>query len=276
MSSFATAFTTAFVGAGNMAASIIGGMLAAGFPADTLRASATSETTLEPLRKLELAALDTDNARIVRGADVVVLAVKPQKLRAVCEELAPSITAEQLVLSVAAGVTSDSLSGWLGGHAAIVRCMPNTPSLLGVGASGVYARPAVSGVQRQRTDAILSSVGVVRWLDDEQLLHAVTAIAGSAPAYFFQFMQAMIAEGERMGLDAPTARTLCAQTCLGAGTMLAESDEDAATLLAAVCSPGGTTERAVEAFTAGGLEALVAAAMQRCHARSQEMAEEFS
>jgi pyrroline-5-carboxylate reductase len=180
------------------------------------------------------------------------------------------------VLSVAAGVEAASMARWLGGHDAVARCMPNTPSSLGCGASGLYALPGVSAAQRAHAEAIAAAVGVVRWVDEESLLHAVTAVAGSAPAYFFLFMEAMMAEGRRMGLDDESVRTLCAQTCIGAGRMVAEAGIDAAELRKRVCSPGGTTERAVAAFLDGGLKELVATAMQDCYARSEEMARELS
>ncbi len=269
-------FTTAFVGAGNMASSIIGGLLAGGFDADSISAANPSEEPLNALRKLGLSVLGNDNSAIAGPADVVVLAVKPQIIRGVCEALAPVMREGQLVMSVAAGVAADSLDRWLGGRADVVRCMPNTPSQLGAGASGLFAHSSVSELNRERAETVMRAVGVVEWVDSESLLHAVTAIAGSAPAYFFQFMEAMIAEGTRMGLDPDSARTLCAQTCIGAGRMLAEGDLDAAELRRRVCSPRGATERAVASFTASDLDSIVSKAMRACYARSEEMARELS
>lgn len=269
-------FTTAFIGAGNMAGGIIGGLLRKGFSADTIRASAATEEGLTRLQSLGLEALSTDNREVARGADVVVLAVKPQRLRGVCEELGPVIHRDQLLISVAAGVRAQSIHGWLGSTPALVRCMPNVPALLGFGAAGMFAYGEVSAAQRARAQAIMDAVGVSCWVDDEELIHAVTAVSGSGPAYFFQFMEAMIAQAQRMGLDADTARTLCAQTCIGAGQMLAQSEHSAAELRRRVCSPGGTTERAVAAFTAAGLEAIVGQAMQDCLERSREMADELA
>lgn len=259
-----------------MSGSIMGGMLANGFAAQMLRASARSAASLSKWRDAGVELVSTSNTEIVDGAQVIVLGVKPHQLQSVCAELAPVIEDHQLVMSIAAGVKSASLSHWLGGHKAVVRCMPNTPSLLGKGASGLFASDAVSDTQRAYADAIMLSVGIVSWLETEEMLHAVTAVAGSAPAYFFQFMQAMISEGERMGLEADEARRLCAQTCIGAGHMLAKEGADAADLVRAVCSPGGTTERAVASFTDAGLAGIVSAAMQRCQERSREMAEQLS
>ena len=209
-------------------------------------------------------------------ADVIVLAVKPQVLAEVCRSTAPALQEGQLVLSIAAGVSSDSLRNWLGPAPDIVRAMPNTPALLGLGASGLFAAPDVSDTQRQRATAIMRAVGIVQWVDDEALLHTVTALSGSGPAYFFQFMEAMIASAQRMGLDEESARTLCAQTCLGAGHMLMDSDVDAAELRRRVTSPGGTTERAVARFEQAELASIVAQAMDDCAARSEELARELA
>lgn len=269
-------FTTAFIGAGNMARSIIHGMLAAGSDPGSISAANPGDAPLEALRDLGLGALSNDNRAIAGPADVVVLAVKPQIIRGVCEALAPAMRDGQLVISVATGVAAESLHRWLGGRAEVVRCMPNTPAALGAGASGLFAGSAVSAANRERAERVMRAVGVVRWVESESLLHAVTAIAGSAPAYFFQFMEAMISEGQRMGLDPETARTLCAQTCIGAGRMLLEGELDAAELRRRVCSPRGTTERAVASFSESGLQGIVSKAMQACYARSEEIARELS
>lgn len=259
-----------------MAGSIIGGLLAAGVSPARLAASDPEPGNLERMRGLGLTRLSTDNAEVAGNADVVVLAVKPQLLQEVCESLAPVMGRGQLAISIAAGVGADSLQSWLGDGTAVVRCMPNTPALLGAGASALYAHGAVSEEQRHQAQQTLEAVGRVRWVEEELLLHAVTAVSGSGPAYFFLFMEAMIAEGERMGLDAQSARTLCAQTCVGAGRMLLEGEADAGELCRRVCSPGGTTERAVEAFRAADLEAIVGEAMRACVRRSEEMARELS
>jgi pyrroline-5-carboxylate reductase len=269
-------FSIAFIGAGNMAGSIIGGLLASGLDASLLRASCRSESSLSRLREQGLGRVGTDNVAVASGADVVVLAVKPKQLREVCEALAPQLQPGQLVMSVAAGVEAHSLSRWLGGHAAVVRCMPNTPSQLGAGASGLFALAGVEAEQRRQAETIMGAVGIVQWVEEESLLHAVTAIAGSAPAYFFLFLEAMMDEGRRMGLDAEAVRILSAQTCVGAGRMVLEGEGDAAQLRHRVCSPGGTTERAVAALMEGGLEALVAKAMRDCYARSEELGRELS
>lgn len=269
-------FNTTFIGAGNMSSSIIGGLLNAGMAADTLSAADPVQESLDRFQALGLAYLGTDNRAAVANADVVVLAVKPQVLATVCHTLAPALRPGQLVLSIAAGVELESLRSWLGEAPDLVRCMPNTPALLGLGASALYAPDSLSQEQRQRAATIMQAVGVVRWVTDEDLLHTVTALSGSGPAYFFRVMEAMIETAQTMGLDEETARTLCAQTCLGAGHMLADSDVDAAELRRRVTSPGGTTERALASFEKAGLGDVVRHAMEDCAARSVELARELA
>ena len=259
-----------------MSSSIVGGLLNAGVAAHTLSAADPMPENLERLKALGLTRLDTDNGAAVADADVVVLAVKPQVLAGVCRELAPALKPGQLLLSIAAGVELESLRRWLGPVPDLARCMPNTPALLGLGASALYAPESLAPEQRERATTIMESVGVVRWVDDEALLHAVTALSGSGPAYFFRLMEAMIETARSMGLDEESARTLCAQTCLGAGHMLAESDVDAAELRRRVTSPGGTTERALASFDQAGIGTVVRDAMEDCAARSVELARELA
>jgi len=266
----------AFIGAGNMAASIIGGLVAKGHPPANLSASDPSPESLERLREVAPVATGSDNRAAVEGADVVILAVKPQVMEQVCTDIAPALAGgDTVALSIAAGIPVASLERWLGPGVPVIRCMPNTPALLGTGASGLYATDAVNESQRAHAAKILSAVGLVRWVEAEDDLHAVTAVSGSGPAYFFLFMEAMAAEGERLGLDRETATALTAQTCLGAARMAAESGVELAELRRRVCSPGGTTERAIESFLADGLEATVTRAMAACLARSKEMADEL-
>ncbi|MHA7815867.1 MAG: pyrroline-5-carboxylate reductase [Pseudohaliea sp.] len=266
----------AFIGAGNMAASIIGGLVAQGHPPARLSASDPSPDSLARLREVAPVTTGSDNRAAVEGADVVILAVKPQVMEQVCSDIAPALAGgNSVALSIAAGIPVASLERWLGPGVPVIRCMPNTPALLGAGASGLYATGAVNETQRAHATKILSAVGLVRWVEAEDDLHAVTAVSGSGPAYFFLFMEAMAAEGERLGLDRETATALTAQTCLGAARMAAESGVELAELRRRVCSPGGTTERAIESFRGDGLEATVARAMAACLARSKEMADEL-
>ncbi len=268
-------FSVAFVGAGNMTGSMVGGLLGAGFAATDLAAADPLADNRERLAERGIR-VSEDNREAVSGADVVVLAVKPQVLRQVCEGLAGRLTADQVVVTIAAGIPAASVSAWLGAGPAVVRCMPNTPALLGLGASALCAFGDVPAAQRNRAEAVLGAVGRVCWVEDEDLMHAVTALSGSGPAYFFQFMEAMIASAVDMGIDEATARTLCAQTCAGAGQMLLQGDASAAELRQRVCSPGGTTERAVESFTASGLASVVETAMAAALVRSRELQDELA
>ncbi|WP_219062839.1 pyrroline-5-carboxylate reductase [Pseudomonas sp. UMAB-08] len=264
----------AFIGAGNMATSLIGGLRAQGVDAALIRASdpgAEQRAKVAAEHGIELFA---DNAQAIEGADVVLIAVKPQMMKAVCEALRPSLKPNQLVVSIAAGITCASMNTWLGEHP-IVRCMPNTPALLRQGVSGLYATARVSSEQRQQAGQLLSAVGIVLWLDDEKQLDAVTAVSGSGPAYFFLLIEAMTAAGEKLGLPRETAAQLTLQTALGAALMATGSDVDAAELRRRVTSPAGTTEAAIKSFQAGGFEALVETALTAAAHRSAEMAEQL-
>ncbi|MEZ5554192.1 pyrroline-5-carboxylate reductase [Haliea sp.] len=263
----------AFIGAGNMASSIIGGLLESGHPASSLHAADPSAESLANLRKLGPVHTYHNNADACAQADVVIVAVKPQVMRAALESIAAPVRKRgALVLSIAAGTTIASMEQSLGEGAAIVRCMPNTPALLGVGASGVYANAQVAPGQRELADRILGAVGLVEWVDAEPLLDAITALSGSGPAYFFLFMEAMINAGCSMGLSRECATTLTRQTALGAARMALESDVDLVELRRRVTSPGGTTERAVECFEHEGLRDLVAHAMTAAQQRAADMA----
>ncbi len=267
----------AFIGGGNMAASLIGGLRAQGLPASAICASdpgADRRTELHDAHGIDTFA---DNAQAVAGADVVVLAVKPQVMQTVCRDLAPHLQASQLIVSIAAGITCASLQQWLGADTprAIVRCMPNTPALLRQGVSGLFANAAVSDEQKRQAEQLLSAVGLALWLDREELIDAVTAVSGSGPAYFFLLIEAMTAAGEQLGLPRDTAAELTLHTALGAARMACESDVEAAELRRRVTSPNGTTEAAIKAFQAGGLEALVQQAMDAAARRSAELAEQL-
>lgn len=268
--------TIAFVGAGNMASSIIGGLLASGHPADRIRAADPYPPSLEKLAEVGPVTLCADNAEAVAGADVVVLAVKPQVMAEAADSIAAVIAASRpVVISIAAGITIHSLQQRLGEACAIVRCMPNTPALLGCGASGLYANDQTSAQQRGYAEAILGAVGSVCWVPEEKDLDAVTALSGSGPAYFFLFMEAMADAGTALGLDRDTATAMTLQTALGAARMAMEGDVDLAELRRRVTSPGGTTERAVQRFEQDDLRGKVAAAIQAAHLRSEELAREL-
>ncbi|MFL6533298.1 MAG: pyrroline-5-carboxylate reductase [Pseudomonas sp.] len=264
----------AFIGAGNMAASLIGGLRAKGLDASMIRASDPGEETRKRVSAEHGIETFADNAQAIDGVDVIVLAVKPQAMKTVCEALRPNLQPHQLVVSIAAGITCASMNNWLGAQP-IVRCMPNTPALLRQGVSGLYATGQVSAEQRQQAEELLSAVGLALWLETEQQLDAVTAVSGSGPAYFFLLIEAMTAAGEKLGLPRETAAQLTLQTALGAAHMAVSSDVDAAELRRRVTSPAGTTEAAIKSFQAGGFEALVEKALGAAAHRSAEMAEQL-
>lgn len=266
----------AFIGAGNMSGAIIDGLLASGVDPQYLRASTSSQQSLAQWQNKGLHT-STDNLSLIPGADVIVLGVKPQGLRAVCEQIAAQVRQHKpLIISVAAGVSLKSLENWLGKDLAIVRSMPNTPSQLRCGATGLIANAAVTQTQREHTQAILSAVGICCWVNNEAELDAVIAVSGSGPAYFFLFVEAMIKAGEKLGLNHDVATELANQTALGAARMLTESGKDAATLRRQVTSPGGTTAQAIATFENKALHQTVEDAMRAAVARAQTMSQELS
>ncbi|AYC31132.1 pyrroline-5-carboxylate reductase [Pseudomonas cavernae] len=265
----------AFIGAGNMAASLIGGLRAQGLAADAIRASEPNAEQRARIAAEHGIQVSADNAEAIQGAEIIVLAVKPQVMKTVCQALAPSLSGNPLIVSIAAGISCASLENWLGASRAIVRCMPNTPALLREGVSGLYANANVSAAQRQQAEQLLSAVGLALWLDEEQLIDAVTAVSGSGPAYFFLLIEAMTAAGEQLGLPRATAAQLTLQTALGAARMAVASDVDAAELRRRVTSPAGTTEAAIKTFQAGGFETLVKHALDAAAQRSAELAEQL-
>lgn len=269
--------TIAFIGSGNMASSIFGGLIEDGWPKEHIWATARSEATLDRVKNDFGVNVTLDNHEAVRQADIVVLAVKPQMMKSVLQELTPTLKNKKpLLISVAAGINLDSLQRWSGSELPIVRSMPNTPCLLRSGATGLYANTQVSSEQKELTASIFKSVGITLWVDTESMIDAVIAVSGSGPAYYFLFMEAMTATGIKLGLDRKTAEQLTLQTALGAAKMAVNSDVNAAELRRRVTSPGGTTEQAINTFQAGGLESLVEQAMSAAVARAAEMAKQLA
>ncbi len=265
-----------FIGGGNMASSIIGGLVASGFAADQIWASDPNTEGLAKLREVAAVHIGSDNHALISAVDIVILAVKPQIMKIVATDIAASVQDQQpLIITIAAGVTSSSLDGWLGGNTAIVRCMPNTPALVRSGATGLFANDKVSATQREQAEQILQAVGLALWVDSEAQLDAVTALSGSGPAYFFLVMEAMQAKGVDLGLSQEVANQLTLQTALGAAQMAITSDVDAAELRRRVTSPKGTTERAINILQAGGLEALFGQALDGARLRAEELALEL-
>ena len=268
------ALNISFIGAGNMASAIIGGLIEKGMRPSNILASDPSEDKLSQMSQALGIRTTTDNLEAVNKADIVLLCVKPQVLEVVIEPIQTAIASHApLVVSIAAGIEVASLQQWLGEQAAIVRVMPNTPAQVLEGASGLYATEKVSAEQKRAIEAVFSAIGVARWVDSEDLIHAVTAVSGSGPAYFFLMISEMAKAGEALGLSIDDAKQLAAQTALGAAKMVLESDLSANQLKQNVMSPGGTTERAIQVFENEGLPELVDKAMRACADRSKEMAE---
>jgi pyrroline-5-carboxylate reductase len=266
----------AFIGAGNMASALIGGLVKQGFTAQQITAADPYPAMLDKLKSVAPVSVTGDNIAAVSDADVVILAVKPQVMKQVLEPLAATLQQRRpLIISIAAGIEIASIERWLGGALPIVRCMPNTPALVQLGATGLFANAAVSAAQRDLADSILKAVGVALWVDSEAQLDAVTAVSGSGPAYFFLVMEAMQAAGEQLGLSSETAKLLTLQTALGAARMALDADVDTAELRRRVTSPNGTTERAIASFERDDLRAIFARALTDCRDRSQELAREL-
>ena len=265
----------AFIGGGNMARSLISALVEAGHPVDHLRVSEpNAELRTELDRDFGVAAFD--NAKdACAHADVVLIAVKPQLFKRVCTELVSAFAGSKpLIISIAAGITIAQIDGWLGGGNAIVRCMPNTPALIGAGATGLHANDSTSAEQRVQAESILGRAGITRWIDDEAMIDVVTALSGSGPAYFFLLVEALENAAVKQGLPRETARALATQTCLGAGRMLTESGESPEALRKRVTSPNGTTHAAVTAFEEGGLRKLADSAVVAATERGRELAAE--
>ena len=268
--------TLTFIGGGNMAGSLIGGLIADDWDPARIRVADTSTQRLEQLSQQFPIKTTTSNTDAADQADIIVLAVKPQVIKSVAQELADIVTQQQpLVVSIAAGIPASALGNWLGKSTAIVRAMPNTPAMVQSGAAALYANASVSEDQRSIAESILRAVGIVIWVDDEAQMDAVTALSGSGPAYFLLFMEALQMAGQELGLPKDTARLLALQTAFGAAKMALESNEDAATLRHQVTSPGGTTEHAIRTFQEGEFETLVSKALLAAATRSRELAAEF-
>ncbi len=259
-----------------MASSLISGLIASGHPAQQIWAYDINSETLQNLSANFGINIASDNEALIDAADVVVLAVKPQVIQDVAKSVAAFIRNKQkLVVSIAAGITQNSLSRWLGDNVAIVRCMPNTPALVLTGATGLYANSNVTDLQRDLAESILRAVGVCFWVAEEAELDTITAVSGSGPAYYFLLMEAMEQAALGLGMSEHSARLLVQQTALGAAKIALESTESPEQLRKRVSSPGGTTERAIETFIEGGFSELVAKAIHAARDRSIEMSKQL-
>lgn len=259
-----------------MARSLIGGLIRTGMSAQRIAAAEPNAELRDSLAREFAIAAHASNADAARDANIVVLAVKPQMMKTVCAGLREvTQSAHPLVVSVAAGITIAQLDDWLGGNVAVVRCMPNTPALIGAGATGLCANARVTSGQRAIAQNIMDAVGLSRWIDDESAMDTVTALSGSGPAYFFLLVEALEEAAVAQGLPRDAARELAAQTCLGAGRMLRESNVDAAELRRRVTSPGGTTQAALESFAADNFSDIVARAVAAAKKRGGELSKQM-
>jgi pyrroline-5-carboxylate reductase len=264
--------TIAFIGCGNMAASLINGLVSDGYnPKKIIASDPNSASTAQLSSHLGIEST-SDNVEAIEFAEIVVLAVKPQMLEQVATAAAPAVQKEQpLVISIAAGVQEKDIENWLGGNIALVRTMPNTPAMIKVGATVLHANSMVTSEHKNQAETILRAVGLTQWVESEAMLDAVTAISGSGPAYFFLVMEAMEAAAVELGLPKETAHLLTLQTALGAARMAMESSDTPAVLREKVTSPGGTTEAALKRFEEGGLRDLFLQALTQARDRSIEL-----
>lgn len=266
-----------FIGGGNMAQALISGLVSCGVKPSLITVADPSSEAREQLAAKGLNTVDptADAKAAVIDADIVVLAVKPQVMKAVVSSFT-DILDKQLVISVAAGLSTELLSDMLGGYDNIVRAMPNTPAMIQMGATGLYGTDNISAEQKQLATAVMEASGLVMWVDNEEHMHAVTAVSGSAPAYMFYFIESMVDGAVALGLDKEQASALAMQTMLGAAKMAMNSEDAPAELRRKVTSPNGTTQAAVESMQANDIGGQIVEAMQACYDRSQALSEEMS
>ena len=263
-----------FVGGGNMANALIGGLIANGFPSGSLAAVDVVPEARERLEREFGIKVCVDPADVVIAADTIVLAVKPQQMHPVAVALRPLLTA-QLIISIAAGIRSDDLIRWLGGYGRVVRVMPNTPALVRSGVSGLFAREEVTAAERERAQAILNAVGETLWVESDEMIDAVTAVSASGPAYVFYFIEAMRKAALEMGFDAEIAQRMALGTFAGAIKLAQASGEDVGLLRERVTSKGGTTEQALLRMESDSVATHIRAAVHAARLRAAELGESF-
>ena len=266
-----------FIGGGNMARSRIGGLIPETLTAKQVFVFEPNPSQAEQLQSDFSINLAQDNQQLIESCDVIVLAVKPQVLKQVLQPLAETLRQHKpLIVSIVAGIEAHSIENWLEDAFAIVRVMPNTPALVGAGASGLFANTQVTPTQRQIAQALLNAVGYSVWVNSEEDIDSVTALSGSGPAYFMLFMQSLINAAIDAGLDPESAKNLAIETAAGAAALVKASDQPLDTLIKNVTSPGGTTEQAMLSFKQSNLTGVVADAFTAAKERSEELAEELS
>ena len=266
-----------FIGGGNMAQALISGLMSCGIKPSLITVADPNSEARAQLAAKGLNTVDptTDAKAAVIDADIVVLAVKPQVMKVVVSDFA-DVLDKQLVISVAAGLSTEILSDMLGGYGNIVRAMPNTPAMIQMGATGLYGTNDISAEQKQLATAVMEASGLVMWVEDEAHMHAVTAVSGSAPAYMFYIIEAMVDGAVALGLDKEQASALAMQTMLGAAKMAMGSEDAPSELRRKVTSPNGTTQAAIESMQANDIGRQIGEAMQACYDRSEELSEEMS
>ncbi|MDP5145100.1 pyrroline-5-carboxylate reductase [Shewanella sp. ULN5] len=265
-----------FIGAGNMTRSIVSGLIKNGYPSELVHATNPSQAKLDALHSDFGIVVSNDNVKAAEQADVIVLSVKPQLMQQVCEQMQHLDLANKLVITIAAGIPAARYSEYFNQPITLIRTMPNTPTQLGFGMTGIYADNSISESHKAICQQLMQSGGKVVWVEKEDELNQVIALAGSSPAYFFLFIESMIETGKKMGMDEAKARVLAEQAALGAAQMVIQNqDLSLAELRNNVTSKGGTTAQAIETFEQGGLRTLVDKAMNNCVARAEEMAKTF-
>lgn len=263
----------AFIGGGNMATALISGLMRKPRPGTRVSVAEPDEQARQRLRAEFTVETFASAAEAISDADVIVLAIKPQVIAGVLAEISTKVLPTQLILSIAAGTPIASMERALHPDQAVIRCMPNTPALIGTGISGLCANRHCRPHHREQAERILAAAGDTVWIEDESLMDAVTAVSGSGPAYFFLLTEALAKAGEQMGLPREIAQQLARKTCVGAGAMLAQSDEGTEQLRLRVTSPGGTTQAAIESFELSGLRDMVLRAAQAAENRGRELAD---
>ncbi|RUO64861.1 pyrroline-5-carboxylate reductase [Idiomarina ramblicola] len=267
----------AFIGAGNMTQSIVGGMCKSGYPADKVWVSNPSDAKLEKMKSELGVNTSNDNLEVVNNADAIVLSVKPQLMAEVCAHLRENVAnlSDKLIITIAAGIRISKYREYLGENIRIIRVMPNTPSLVGQGMSGLVTDDSVDEADRSFVTEAFNGVGETLWVSDEDQLDILGAVAGSGPAYFFEFMDSLAKAATELGFDAEKARAMVQQTCLGAAQMAKESELSLEDLRKQVTSKGGSTAKGVEAYQNSDLHGISEKAVKAAVNRNQEMAKLF-
>lgn len=266
-----------FVGAGNMASAIIGGLCSVGIDGKNLFIFDPNQENCQTLVNTYGVTSCASNDELINQCDAVVLAVKPQAMQSVLTPLSTVLNEQQpLLISIAAGISCQHIETWLTGQFAIVRVMPNTPALVNAGASGLFANERVTNDQKSLSFELLKAIGSAIWVDNEKDINAVTALSGSGPAYFMLFVQSLIESGVKAGLKKETASQLAIETCSGTAKLIQQSDVDIAQLIKNVTSPNGTTEAALNSFAENQFSDIVSEAFDAALTRSVQLGEELS